>query len=124
MLYYTCNIYNITISPWIIVVSYFLFALSEINIIPMGYAMIGRFDAKYNSTILTGLWSAALSLGSWGSGKIAIILTDKYLIVNNHLDYNVESYSKIFESLFIISNLFFIVIIVIINIIMHKKIKI
>ena len=88
----------------------------------MGYAMIGSFDAKYNSTILTALWSSALSLGSWGSGKIAILLTNKYLY--NIKEYNIESYSKIFESLFIISNVFLMILIFITYIIQKNKIKI
>ena len=88
----------------------------------MGYAMIGSFDAKYNSTVLTGLWSSALSLGSWGSGKIAILLTNTYL-VENDLN-NIHSYTKIFENLFLISNVFLIFIICIVYFIKYKKIKV
>lgn len=121
-IYVACNMKNVTISAWLIINSYLLFALSEINIIPMGYAMIGSFDAKYNSTMLTALWSAALSLGSWGSGKIAIILTGQFLAEKQ--GYDINSYTKIFESLFIISNVIFMLILIIIYIIKFKRVKI
>ena len=122
IIYCVCSINNVEISAWIIVSSYFLFALSEINIIPMGYAMIGYFDAKYNSTILTALWSSALSLGSWGSGKIAILLTNRYL--SKVENYNINSYSKIFESLFLISNIFLLILILILFFFKSKKINV
>ncbi len=62
------------VSPWFAIVAFFLFALAELSISPIGFSMIGELVPRKLQGIFMGIWMMATGVAAPVANKIAQLM--------------------------------------------------
>ncbi len=62
------------IPGWIIILSFFFMAISELSLMPIGYSMITKIAPKGYVSLYMGIWFVAVGIGSKIAGEISSLI--------------------------------------------------